>query len=157
MKLYRLSRKRAATMLLTLIFMVFLTVVASAYISLVMSNTKLLDAQTDTVRAFYFAEAGLNKAVWYLQTTAPDGSTDGSWRTSAYPADPGPGSNDPQEETLGDGRYTVWVETSGANILITARGVSHNSEREIQQEVSLTAGPPNIVSSVGGSWKELQG
>lgn len=142
-------------MLLTLIFMVFLTVLASAYISLVMSNTRLLDAQTDIVRAFYFAEAGLNKAVWYLQTTAPDGSLDGSWRTAAYPAAPGPGVNDPQEETLGDGQYTIWVETSGANILITARGSSNSSEREIQQEVTLTAGPPNIISSVSGSWKEI--
>lgn len=142
-------------MLVTLIFMVFLTVVAAAYISLVMSNTRLMGAQADVVGAFYFAEAGLNKAVWYLENTAPDGSTDGSWRTSAFPAAPGPGFNDPQEETLGDGLYTVWVEDSGGNVLITARGSSNGSERTVQQEITLTAGPPNVVSSVGGSWKEI--
>lgn len=155
MMLSQLSCKRAAALLMTMIFMVFLTVVASAYISLVVSNTRLVGAQTDMVRAFYFAEAGLNKAVWYLQYTAPDGSSDGSWRTDAYPADTGPGTNDPQEEPLGDGQYTIWVEDSGGNILITARGSSNGSERSIQQEVTLTAGPPNIVSSVSGSWREI--
>ena len=150
-----ISGKRAAALLMTMILMIFLTAIASAYIGLVASNTKILDAQADHVRAFYFAEAGLNKAVWYLINTAPDSSTDGSWRTDAYPEDPGPGVNEPKQEVFGDGEYTIWVETSGLNILITASGRSNNVERVVQQEVGLITGPPNLVSSVAGTWMEI--
>ena len=86
-------------------------------------------------QAFNLAEAGLHRAIYYLinGNTAPDSSTDGSWRTTAYPADPGAGASDPKQESFGDGTYTMWVETSGSNIQITARGIMNGFERIIRR------------------------
>lgn len=65
-------------------------------------------------RALSLAEAGLERALYYLRTTAPDGTTNGSWRTASL------------TETLGDGRYTLTVSNgTGANsglIVVTSTG-----------------------------------
>jgi hypothetical protein len=66
-------------------------------------------------RALALAEAGVERALFYLRTTAPDGTTDGSWRTAN------------QTETYSDhGDYTVSVvDGTGDNlgkILITCTG-----------------------------------
>jgi len=131
--------KQGSTLLLTLIFMVGLMGFASAYISLIVYDTKNVGGQENNVQALYLSEAGLNKAIYYLLNTAPDSSTDGSWRTTAYPAAAGAGTTDPQQESLGNGAYTLWVETSGSNVQITARGTINSIERVIRQMVTLTS------------------
>jgi hypothetical protein len=106
-----LKNQKGAVLLLTFIIMVSLTTIAIAYVSLVTYNTKNVGGQNNNKKAFYLAMSGLNKAVHYVVNTAPDSSTDGSWRTTAYPAAPGVGNTDPQQENLGEGTYTMWVET----------------------------------------------
>ncbi|MBZ0166626.1 MAG: hypothetical protein K8I00_07435 [Candidatus Omnitrophica bacterium] len=151
----RLSSQNAVVLLMTLILMLGLTVILLAYLTLVAVETRVAGQQTSHAKAFYLAEAGLNKAVWYLMNTAPDLSMDGSWRTVLYPADPGPNPTDPQQEPLADGTYTMWVESSGWNILITARGTRAGLSRNIQQEVVLLPGFPNIVIPLLNSWREI--
>lgn len=137
---------KGVALILTFIFMVSLTVITAAYLFLVTYGTRNVGAQANNGKALLLAEAGLNKAVWYLTNTAPDSSTDGSWRTTAYPADPGPDPTDPQQESLGEGTYTMWVETSGSDILVTARGTVNGIERTIQETVTLSSVVPEAFS-----------
>jgi len=117
--------------------MISLTVITVSYIYMVTYGTRNVSAQVNNVKGGYLAEAGLNKAVWFLNNTAPDNTTDGSWRTTAYPADPGPNPTDPQQENLGNGTYTMWVETSGSDIQVTARGTLNGVERIIRETITL--------------------
>jgi hypothetical protein len=145
---------KGVALILTFIFMVSLTVITAAYLFLVTSDARNVNAQVNNEKAIYLADAGLNKAVWYLTHTAPDGSTNGSWRTTAYPASPGPNPTDPKQESSGEGTYTIWVTTSGSNILVTAWGMVNNIDRTIQETITLTGGVPQAFSYVqysGGS------
>lgn len=110
------SHKRGSILLLTLGLMVVLSGITTAYMSLVTHHIRNLGGQINNVQAFYLADAGLNKAIWYLLNTAPDSSTNGSWRTTAYPAAFGAGVTDPQQESLGnDGTYVIWVENDSGD------------------------------------------
>lgn len=148
------NNEKGIALILTFIFMVSLTVVTVAYLFLVTHDTRNVGAQLNNDKALYLADAGLNKAVWYLTHTAPDGSTDGTWRTIAYPAGPGEGLTDPRQESLGEGTYTMWVETSGSDIMITARGTANRMERTIRETITLASGVPqafNKVEYAGGN------
>lgn len=134
--------EKGAVLIITFIFMISLTIVTAAYLFMVTYGTRNVNAQVNNAKAVYLADAGLNKAVWYLTNTAPDGSTNGSWRTTAYPAAAGSNPTDPQQESLGSGTYIMWVETSGSNIRVTARGTVNNIVRTIQETIILTAGVP---------------
>ncbi len=145
---------KGIALILTFIFMVSLTVMTAAYLYLVTSDARNVKAQVNNEKAICLADAGINKAVWYLTHTAPDGSIDGSWRTTAYPADPGSGPTDPRQESLGEGVYTMWVETSGGNILVTARGTVNGVERTVQEMITLAGSVPQAFNNVqysGGS------
>jgi len=133
---------KGVALLLTFIFMISLSVVAGAYIFMVTFSARGVSGANNNVKALYLAEAGLNKAVYYLTNTAPDDSTDASWRTTAYPADPGEDPTDPQQEALGDGTYTMWVETSGSDIQVTARGTVAGIERIIRETVTISTAVP---------------
>ena len=136
---------------LALVFMMILSVITGSYIFLVTHGMRLANAQENDVKAFYLAEAGLHKAVWYLMNTAPDGSTDGSWRTGVYSNTPGPDPHDPREEVLDEGRYVIWVEDVAADIQITAQGEINNTIRTVRQLFSEIA-PPAVVED---SWREI--
>ncbi|MDP8212750.1 MAG: pilus assembly PilX N-terminal domain-containing protein [Candidatus Zapsychrus exili] len=152
-----IRQKKGSILLLALIFMIALAGIALAYISLISYDTKNVGGQINNKKAFYLAEAGLNKAVWYLLNTAPDGSTDGSWRTSSYPVASGAGLTDPQEEQLGEGTYTMWVETAVDDILITSRGEVSSAERIIIQRITLSnVGVPEAFEYVSFSESNIK-
>jgi len=137
-----LKNQKGVALILTFIFMVSLTVVIGGYLFMVTVETRSAATQSNNIQALYLAESALNHAVYYLTNTAPDSSTNGSWRTTAYPAAPGPGDTDPQQENLGNGTYTMWVETSGSDILVTGRGTVGGIERIIQEIITITSGTP---------------
>ncbi|MCK5083705.1 MAG: hypothetical protein KAR31_12415, partial [Candidatus Omnitrophica bacterium] len=87
---------------------------------------------------------------WYLTNTAPDNSTGGSWRTAIYPTDPGANPTDPQQESLGDGTYTMWVEPEpfGSDIMVTVRGTVNNIERTIRETIMLASSVPQAFNKV---------
>ncbi len=150
--------KKGAVLLFTLMVMITLTSVVGAYLGFVQYSTRSTGAQIADSQAIYLAEAGLHKAVWYLLNTAPDSSTDGSWRTTAYPAEAGPDPNDPQQESLGEGTYTIWVEDSASNVKITARGTAGDLSRTIEQTVTVDSGWTEIIydefESDFGNWTD---
>ena len=131
---------KGSVLLFTLMVMIVLTSVVGGYLEFVQASTESTGAQITDSQAIYLAEAGLNKAIWYLANTAPDSSTDGSWRTTAYPAAPGADPTDPQQESLGEGTYTMWVEDSAGNVKITAKGTVGDLSRTLERTFTVTAG-----------------
>ena len=118
--------------------------------------------QAQNEQAFYLAEAGLNKAEWFLLNTAPNGSTNQTWRTNAYSGGT-PNSTasacsgtTPCAESLAGGSYTMWVETSAPNIMITSCGLYSGISRTVQVKIYF---PSNYYNAypVAGSWRELKG
>ncbi len=147
--------KKGVALILVLILVMAIAVIVGGFLYGINVNQRFVYQKVNRVRTFYIAEAGINKAIYYLAYTAPDSSTDGSWRTTAYPADPGEGVADPQQEIFDDGNYTMWVESAGSNVLIRSRGMSNNISRTISVEVVLTPASPNIVTTVEDTWKEI--
>ncbi len=131
--------RKGAVLLFTLIVMITLISVVGAYLDFVQSSTRSTGAQIEDSQAIYLADAGLDMAIWYLRNTAPDGSADCSWRTTAYPAVPGPDPNDPQQESFGNGTFTIWVQDSGSDIQVYARGTVGGLSRVITQTLALTS------------------
>lgn len=129
--------EKGAVLLLTLIVMITLISVVGAYLGFVQSSTRSTGAQIVDSQAIYLADAGINQAIWYLNNTAPDGSDDYSWRTTAYPVAPGPDPNDPQQKSFGNGTFTIWVQDSGSDIQVYARGTVDGLSRVITETLSL--------------------
>jgi hypothetical protein len=136
----------------TFLFMTTSVVLTVAYVSMVRYDTILTNKRSNDAHALYIAEAGLNKAAWYLLNTAPDDSMDGSWRTTGYPAPAGEGADDPQQESYGGGNYTIWVENSGSAIKITSNGIYNGNSRIVHQQENLTLSPSRTLTAVAGSW-----
>jgi Tfp pilus assembly protein PilX len=138
-------------LVLSLILMIMFAAMAAGYGQIVNSAQRLAGAQQKSAQALYTAEAGLNKAVWYLLNTAPDGTGDGSWRTSPYPAAAGHGANDARREDFADGHFTMWVENGGPGVLITARGEINGVARTVRQAFAATS----PVTPQPAGWQEI--
>jgi|CXWL01.1.fsa_nt_gi hypothetical protein len=149
-----MNNNKGSVLILTFLFMTTAVVITMAYLSMVRYDTILVDSQSNAVHALYIAEAGLNKAAWYLLNIAPDNTTDGSWRTLAYPTASGSDPADPQEESFAGGAYTIWVEDSGGDILLTSRGVYNGVTRIVHQQENMIINPPDprMLVAVAGSW-----
>lgn len=130
-----------------------LAVLGSAFLARSVSEQRFAERQRSSTQAFYYAEAGLERAAWYLTDVAPDGSNDGNWRTSNYPAQPGTGVNDPRQETCSDGSYIIWVENEDSDVRIYARGTSGGITRELTQRISVDSipAPFEYAVYVGGA------
>jgi hypothetical protein len=137
--------------------MITLTSVVGAYLGFVQSSTRSTGAQIEDSQAIYLADAGLDMAIWYLRNTAPDGSTDCFWRTTAYPAVPGPNPNDPQQKSLGNGTFTIWVQDSGSDIQVYARGTVGGLSRVITQTLALTSSTLERAIHADGAHLKFEG
>ncbi len=131
--------RKGVVLLFTLMVMVTLISVVGAYVGFVQSSTRSTGAQIEDSQAIYLADAGVNQAIWYLNNIAPDGSSDYSWRTTAYPAVPGPDVTDPQQRSVGDGTFTIWVQDLGSDIRLYARGTVGELTRIITQTMVTTS------------------
>ena len=131
---------RGSLLLITLMFLTVLALLVTAFLFFVNAAQNITAGQEYNVKAFYLAEAGMNKAMWYLISPhqAPNGLTNGSWRTTAYPAAAGSGATDPRKETFADGSiYTMWVENYAldGSIYITAQSTVNGLIRTVYQRV----------------------
>jgi len=91
---------KGAALLFTLMVMIVLTSVVGAYLGLVQCSTRSTGAQISDSQAIYLAEAGLQKAVWYLMRTTANGGKGENWTTTTVGT----------TESLGDGSYTMVVD-----------------------------------------------
>jgi len=81
------SNQKGMALLTTLIFVFVLVTFAVALLTMTSNDTKLSALQKESTRAFYLAEKGIDKALWYLNTPVDQGGKGMySWRpTSVSP------------------------------------------------------------------------
>jgi hypothetical protein len=75
-------RRRGSALLMTAIVLMVIFSLGAALLDL--TTTCLYRSKNDMLRAqaLDVAESGVEKAIYYLRNTAPDGSVDGTWRTT---------------------------------------------------------------------------
>lgn len=122
----KLSNQKGMALLTTLIFVFILITFAVALLNMTSNDTKLSTLQRDSTEAFYLAEAGIEKALWYLNTSTDNGGNGLDWRTtdtSLYPYGY-------LEETYPDGStnyYQITIvddpDPNKDEIIITSKGV----------------------------------
>ncbi|HPN88675.1 MAG TPA: LamG domain-containing protein [Candidatus Omnitrophota bacterium] len=141
----RIKNFKGSILFMAVMFMVAMVVFVVIFLNRIIYVNKNTNNQINSAKAFYIAEAGLHKAMWYLLNTAPDDSTDGSWRTENYPAEPGADEDpkNPKRESFSDGEYIIWVETSKDDILLTSQGTCNGVSRTIQQTITLNISASN--------------
>jgi len=76
-----LSNKNGMALLTTLIFVFILVTFAVALLTMTSNDTKLSTLQRDSTSAFYLAETGVDKALWYLNIPSSNGIGGLDWRT----------------------------------------------------------------------------
>lgn len=102
-------------LLTTLIFVFILVTFGVALLTMTGNDIKLSALQRDSTEAFYIAEAGIDKALWYLNTPEDNGGEGLDWRTNEY-----------QESypAVSTNYYQLTVEDTEQDIIkITSRGV----------------------------------
>ncbi|MBF0331026.1 MAG: hypothetical protein HQL17_03755 [Candidatus Omnitrophica bacterium] len=140
-----LLNRRGSLMFLALMLMTVMAVFVSVFLYTVSVTNKITGSQVNSSKAFYLAEAGLNKAFWYLQNQS-------TWFTAVYPNPPGAGVNDPKYELLGDGSYTIWVKQEvDGSITVVSKGVRFDAARIVHQKINLSG---RVITPVSGSWGE---
>ncbi len=111
----RVRKEAGQALLLLLVVAGLLLPLGAGFVSSMFLQQRLAGDRYRAVGALYLAEAGIEKAIWYLEREAPDGSQDGSWRPQGH-----------TEELEGGGRrgqFTVEVhgEAEG-RVAITSTG-----------------------------------
>jgi len=119
-----LSNQKGMALLTTLIFVFILVTFGVALLTMTSNDIKLSALQRDSTEAFYIAEAGIDKALWYLNTLEDNGGEGLDWRTDnteLYPE----GYFQKTYPVASTNYYQLTVEnTAEQNIIkITSRGV----------------------------------
>jgi len=111
-----LSNQKGMALLTTLIFVFILVTFGVALLTMTSNDIKLSALQRDSTEAFYIAEAGIDKALWYLNTPEDNGGEGLDWRTNEY-QEPYP--------AVSTNYYQLTVENTAEQdiIKITSRGV----------------------------------
>jgi len=111
-----LSNQKGIALLTTLIFVFILVTFGVALLTMTGNDIKLSALQRDSTKALYIAEAGIEKALWYLNITEDNGGKGLDWRTNEY-----------QESypAVSTDYYQLTVENTAEQdiIKITSRGV----------------------------------
>jgi len=85
-----LTNQKGMALLATLIFTFVLVSLGAALLTMTNNDSKLSTLQRESTRAFYLAETGIEKALWYINFS-PDNLAGLDWRTTDY--DGGVGSS----------------------------------------------------------------
>lgn len=93
-----MRKKSGIALILTFIMLISLTAITVAFLYMSSVQAKVMGYDTAGSKAFWLAEAGLQKAIWNLMTPAGSGGQGESWVTTGT------------TESLSDGNYTMVVE-----------------------------------------------
>jgi len=100
-----LKNQKGMALLTTLIFVFILVTFAVALLTMTSNDTKLSTLQRDSTRAFYLAEMGIEKALWYLNTPVDLGGKDKyNWRPTLF-----------KEELTSLEYYEISIENKGVD------------------------------------------
>jgi len=144
-KIYRmkssLTNQKGMALLTTLIFVFVLVTLAVALLTMTNNDTKMSTLQRESNKAFYLADAGIEDALWKLNTAVVDGGEDiDYWRPTNEPADPGTATE----------YYQITIESIDAeNIKITSTGsVIGGKFSSGKRKIEVTAEIDYITSSI---------
>jgi cytoskeletal protein CcmA (bactofilin family) len=117
-------------LLLTFIMVVALSITIFAYLAFIGVRLRESGIKVSDIESFYAAEAGLNKAIWYLGTPAGQGGKGFSWRaTSSW-------------EAFGWGGYLLTVRDYATNeVQIISTGEVSGILKTVSQVVSMGGVP----------------
>ena len=80
-KKFFFNNQKGMALLTTLIFVFILVTFAVALLTMTSNDSKLSTLHRESTRAFYLAETGVDKALWYLNNPTDQGGEGLSWRT----------------------------------------------------------------------------
>ena len=125
------SRSFKGNILITfLLISVFALIIFSLFFML---SGKLKGSSAESLRtkALYIAEAGIQKAIWYITTPSSQGGKGSGWRTGGL------------SEAFGGGNYTMIVVSASQadQILITSSGEVAGVSRTLQVKIGASSLP----------------
>ena len=118
------SNQKGMALLTTLIFVFILVTLAVALLTMTSNDTKLSTLQRDSTEAFYIAEAGIEKALWYLNTSTDNGGEGLDWRPNEYQELYPAGSTNYYQITIVDD-----PDPNKDEIIITSKGVVSDEKK----------------------------
>jgi len=147
-----LSNQKGMALLTTLIFVFILVTFGVALLTMTSNDIKLSALQRDSTEAFFIAEAGIDKALWYLNTPEDNGGEGLDWRTDnteLYPE----GYIRESYPAVSTNYYQLTVENTAEQdiIKITSRGVVSDGNkvygsRKIEVDAKKAISPsPSLV------------
>jgi Tfp pilus assembly protein PilX len=137
-----LSNQKGMALLTTLIFVFILVTFAVALLTMTSNDTKLSALQRDSTKAFYIAEAGIEKALYILKN---DYESDQDWTGITVPPS--------KEGDFDEGTFTVYLSNlSSNNVTIKSKGVVYNkSTRYVQVDNAIFAGSGQSGKVINGN------
>ena len=147
-----LSNQKGMALLTTLIFVFIFVTFGVALLTMTSSDIKLSALQQDSTEAFYIAEAGIDKALWYLNTPEDNGGEGLNCRTDNTELYPEGYIREPYP-AVSTNYYQLTVENTTEQdiIKITSRGVVSDGNkvygsRKIEVKAKKAISPsPSLV------------
>jgi len=147
-----LSNQKGMALLTTLIFVFILVTFGVALLTMTGNDIKSSALQRDSTEAFYITEAGIDKALWYLNTPEDNGGEGLDWRTDNTELYPEGYFQEPYP-AVSTNYYQLTVEDTAEQdiIKITSRGVVSDGNkvygsRKIEVEAKKAISPsPGLV------------
>jgi len=130
--------KNKGNLLLTFIMLVALSVIIFSFLSFIGTRLKDSIVKIAETSAFYAAEAGLNKAIWYLATPVAQGGRGFSWRTT----------NNYEVFGRGGYRFSIIDIVTSQELLIISTGEVAGILRTVCENVNIGGLPPAFDYSV---------
>lgn len=96
-----LSNQKGMALITTLIFVFILVTFGAALLTMTSNDSKLSTLQKESTRAFYLAETGIEKSLWYINFS-PDNAQGLNWRTT---------EDEPYYDGTAEEYFQVWVTT----------------------------------------------
>ena len=107
-KKFFFNNQKGMALITTLIFIFVLVSFSVALLIMTSNDSKLSTLHRESTRAFYLAETGVDKALWYLNNPTDQGGEGLSWRTNI----PAPSSPLIYPSSTASEYYEVTVETT---------------------------------------------
>ncbi len=124
-------RETKGNLLITFILLIALAAAVIAFISFVTVQITETGSKITTENAFYYADAGLNKAVWLLANLPASGGVGSTYRVQG------------SMESIGKGdyRYSIINTTDSYEVLVVSTGEISGIKKTIQQMVNIGGYP----------------
>lgn len=126
-----MTKTSKGNILITFIMIVSLAVTVFSFLYFITVKLKESGNQVNEMKAFYAADAGINKAIWYLSTATGSGGKGLTWRVSST------------YEAFDDTGFYISVQNtaSSSEVMIMSTGESNGVRKTIYQTVSVGGFP----------------